>query len=74
MKLEPTESDTSLRPTNVRLRIVWISVLMAFGLYLTRVSLGEIVKTESFLKDPAFVESQSTRFSVELKGGIERPT
>lgn len=74
MKLEPTESETSLRPTNVRLRIVWISVLMAFGLYLTRVSLGEIVKTESFLKDPAFVESPSTRFSVELKGGIERPS
>lgn len=45
---------------------------MAFGLYLTRVSLGEIVKTESFLKDPAFLESASTRFSVELTGGLDR--
>ena len=46
---------------------------MAFGLYLTRVSLGEIVKTESFLKDSAFLESSSTRFSVEIKGGLDRP-
>jgi MFS family permease len=72
MNNEPTTTKPSSLASNVRLRIVWISVLMAFGLYLTRVSLGEIVKTESFLKDPAFLESASTRFSVELTGGLDR--
>lgn len=58
-------------PTNVRLRIVWISVLMAFGLYLTRNTIGEIVKSDSFLKDTSLVGADSTRFSVELKDGLE---
>ena len=57
--------------TSVRLQIVWVSVLMALGLYLTRNSLGEIVKSESFLKDSALVQASSTRFSVELTDGIE---
>jgi MFS family permease len=54
------------RPTSIRLGIVWISVLMAFGLYLTRVSVGEIVKSNSFLEDPQIINSPSTRFSVQL--------
>jgi hypothetical protein len=58
-------------PTHVRLRIVWISVLMAFGLYLTRNTIGEIVKSDSFLKDTSLVGADSTRFSVELKDGLE---
>ena len=57
--------------TSVRLQIVWVSVLMALGLYLTRNSLGEIVKSESFLQDSALVQASSTRFSVELTEGIE---
>lgn len=39
------------RPTNIRFRIVAISIAMAFMLYLDRVCLGEIIKTESFLSD-----------------------
>lgn len=54
------------RPTSIRKGIVWISVLMAFGLYLTRVSVGEIVKSNSFLEDPQIINSPSTRFSVQL--------
>jgi len=56
--------------TNVRLQIVWVSVLMALGLYLTRNSLGEIVKSDSFLKDSWLVQAESTRFSVELTDGL----
>lgn len=37
--------------TNVRYRIVFISILMAFSLYLDRVCLGEIVKADSFRAD-----------------------
>ncbi len=38
-------------PTSVRKRIIAVSVLMAFMLYLDRVCLGEIVKSDSFLND-----------------------
>ncbi|MEI6525707.1 MAG: hypothetical protein WCP62_06730, partial [Planctomycetota bacterium] len=56
--------------SSVRLQIVWVSVLMAFGLYLTRNTLGEIVKSDSFLKDSWLVKADSTRFSVELSEGL----
>ena len=76
---EKTDSKTDFAsdrnqpsPTSVRLRIVWVSVLMAFGLYLTRNTLGEMVKSNSFLEDPVLVQSPSTRFSVELKEEIGR--
>lgn len=59
-----TQSNTP--PTSIRWQIVGMGVLMAFGLYLTRISVGEIVKSESFLKDPQLLEASSTRFSVEL--------
>lgn len=71
--LEPDHSESSstavsatVPATSICWRIVAISVLMAFGLYLTRVSLGEVVKSDSFLTDAKIVSSPSTRFSVEL--------
>lgn len=42
---------TTEQPTNVRYFIIGVSVLMAFSLYLNRVCLGEIVKTDQFLND-----------------------
>lgn len=62
----PPPGDPSSHATKIRFRIVLISVLMAFGLYLTRISLGEIVKTDSFLNDPAILNSPTTRFAVEM--------
>ncbi len=42
---------TAEQPTKVRYFIIGVSVLMAFSLYLNRVCLGEIVKTDQFLND-----------------------
>ena len=39
------------QPTRIRYRIIAVSVLMAFIMYLDRVCLGEIVKSESFRSD-----------------------
>ncbi|MEY4939100.1 MAG: putative sulfoacetate transporter SauU [Verrucomicrobiota bacterium] len=39
------------RPTNVRHRIIAVSMLMAFILYLDRICMGEIVKSASFNHD-----------------------
>lgn len=64
-------SNTS-SATNIRLQIVWVSVLMALGLYLTRNTLGEIVKSDSFLKDGLLLGADSTRFSVELTDGLKQ--
>lgn len=47
----PDPLEVTQRPTTVRYRIVAISVLMAFLLYLDRVCLGEIVKTDLFRSD-----------------------
>lgn len=44
-------SDAGGRATTVRYRVIGVSVLMAFILYLDRVCLGEIVKLEMFLAD-----------------------
>lgn len=44
-------SAVNERATTIRYRIVAISIAMAFMLYLDRVCLGEIIKTESFLSD-----------------------
>ena len=63
-------NSTTPSSSSVRLQIVWVSVLMAFGLYLTRNTLGEIVKSDSFLKDSWLVKADSTRFSVELSEGL----
>lgn len=53
-------------PTAIRYRIIMVSILMAFSLYLTRNAMPEIVKSESFLQDATLRESAGTRFSVEL--------
>ncbi len=53
-------------PTNIRYRIVGISVLMAFSLYLCRVCLGEIVKSDSFNNDVQLRQDVNTRFDLVL--------
>lgn len=59
-------SSTSEDATFIRYRIILISVLMAFGLYLTRATLGEIIKNDSFLQDSVLTSHPSTRFELEL--------
>ncbi|WP_197454590.1 MFS transporter [Stieleria varia] len=44
-------ADASPRSSHIRARVIAVSVLMAFMLYLDRVCLGEIVKSDSFLSD-----------------------
>jgi sugar phosphate permease len=51
MPIHPTESLPAVASTLIRRRIIAVSVLMAFMLYLDRVCLGEIVKSDSFLGD-----------------------
>ena len=53
-------------PSTIRYRIILVSILMAFSLYLTRNSMPEIVKSESFLQDPTLLSSPATPFSIEL--------
>ena len=43
--------DGGEQATRIRYRVIGVSVLMAFILYLDRVCLGEIVKSESFQSD-----------------------
>ncbi|QDV83107.1 MFS transporter [Stieleria magnilauensis] len=51
MDSPPDSTQVEIQPTSVRKRIIAVSVLMAFMLYLDRVCLGEIVKSDSFLND-----------------------
>ena len=44
-------SPPEVSSSGIRYQIIAVSVLMAFFLYLDRVCLGEIVKTDSFLRD-----------------------
>lgn len=53
-------------PSTVRYRIVTISILMAFSLYLCRVCLGEIIKTDSFNNDVALKNDERTQFDLVL--------
>ncbi len=46
------------RPTNIRHRIIAVSMLMAFILYLDRICLGEIVKSASFKGDVPLSKEQ----------------
>jgi len=48
---ERITSATSSAASNVRYRVIGVSVVMAFILYLDRVCLGEIIKLDSFLID-----------------------
>lgn len=54
----PERDDAAARPTSARHRIVGISVLMAFIMYLDRICLGEIVKTDAFLNETKLSKDQ----------------
>lgn len=45
------ESQGTARPTRIRMRVIAVSVLMAFILYLDRICLGELAKSDSFRGD-----------------------
>lgn len=47
-----------ITPTHVRSRIIWVTMAMAFILYLDRICMGEIVKSVSFNKDLALSKEQ----------------
>jgi len=49
------------RATHIRFRIVGVSMLMAFILYLDRICLGEVVKSVSFKSDIALTKEQIGR-------------
>jgi ACS family glucarate transporter-like MFS transporter len=51
----------SPRPTNIRHRIIGVTMLVAFILYLDRICMGEIVKTVSFHKDLALPDEKIGR-------------
>jgi MFS family permease len=65
-ELRSQKDWTAGSPSMIRYRIILVSILMAFSLYLTRNAMPEIVKSESFLQDPTLLSSPSTRFSIEL--------
>jgi MFS family permease len=46
-----TPSGDSARPTSIRHRIIAVTMMMAFLLYLDRICMGEIVKAASFHRD-----------------------
>ena len=48
-------------PTHIRYRIIAVSMLMAFILYLDRICLGEIVKSASFKGDISLSKEQIGR-------------
>jgi MFS family permease len=52
---------TASAPTNVRRRIIAVSMAMAFILYLDRICLAEIVKSASFNADVALTKSEIGR-------------
>ena len=49
--MDSDKTNENGSPTSIRKRIIAVSFLMAFMLYLDRVCLGEIVKSDSFLGD-----------------------
>ncbi len=51
----------SPRPTNVRSRIIGITMLVAFIMYLDRICMAEIVKSASFSKDIPLGEKETGR-------------
>src|SRR5438067_5342432 len=57
-----SHADPPPRPTNIRRRIIGVSMLMAFILYLDRICMGEIVKSFSF--------NQELNLSQEATGRI----
>lgn len=66
--------EAGLPATSVRYRIVTISILMAFSLYLCRVCLGEIIKSDSFNTDTQLLADERTQFDLVLKAlGTDAP-
>lgn len=53
--------DAAQTPTTVRHRIIFVTMLMAFVLYLDRICMAEIVKSASFLRDTALDKQQIGR-------------
>ena len=51
----------SPRPTNIRARIIGVTMLVAFIMYLDRICMAEIVKSASFAKDIALGEKETGR-------------
>ena len=51
----------SPRPTNIRSRIIGVTMLVAFIMYLDRICMAEIVKSASFAKDIALGEKETGR-------------
>ena len=49
------------RPTNIRSRIIGITMVVAFIMYLDRICMAEIVKSASFAKDIALGEKETGR-------------
>jgi len=49
------------RPTNIRRRIIGVTMLVAFIMYLDRICMAEIVKSASFAKDVALGEKETGR-------------
>ena len=49
------------QPTNIRHRIIGVTMVVAFILYLDRICMGEIVKTLSFSNDLRLPEAQVGR-------------
>ena len=56
-----TPMTVPARPTNIRHRIIGVTMLMAFILYLDRICMGEIVKSVSFHKDLGLSKEQIGR-------------
>ena len=52
---------TAPAPTNIRSRIIGVTMLVAFILYLDRICMGEIVKSVSFHADPGLSKMQTGR-------------
>lgn len=53
-----TPMTVPARPTNIRHRIIGVTMLMAFILYLDRICMGEIVKSVSFHQDLGLSKEQ----------------
>ena len=57
-KVNAAISFDPARPTTIRHRIIGVTMLMAFILYLDRICMGEIVKSMSFNNDLALSQEQ----------------
>ena len=61
VSLSETVPHDRTRPTNIRSRIIGVTMLVAFILYLDRICMSEIVKSVSFHADPGLSKMQTGR-------------